>query len=331
MKTRKVFEKIAYSLIGILAVALICVVVYQRQQIGGISQNNDTEISGKVGPADSTLAATEAVLPSGDSGGNTEKEVEDLMYQLNAVEEELDMAQAELSEELERKAELRRQQAELQKKMMQDPSFKNQIISNLDTRYSELFEELDLAPETLDTLKALMAESQIAMMDVYSEVFTASTSEEKDALQQRFDDILKEKSASVEDLLGYSDYEAFATYEDRMISKNYVERFNESLSDDEKLTEDQEQELVTIMCDAQNSTFSELGYDPRRIIDFPSDITDETIAERFVNEEQIHLQSVEYASSILSDSQLKQFEENLARWREMEEMSMEMAMSDFEE
>lgn len=329
MNTRKVFGNIAYALIGVLVVAMIGLTIYQRREISNLSQSTEMEISVKNGPTDGALQATQEVHQQ--TAMDTEEDVNNLTYQLNAAEEELDMAQARLSDELERKAEVRKQQRELQKSITEDPVMRRQMQSIIVDQNAELFEKLNLAPEKLEKLKTLMTENAMVFSGLNADIFAASSSEEKASVQQHFDDIWEAKEAAVMTLLGNTDYETYEMYQDRLISKNYVTRFNESLGADEKLTKEQEEALVTIMYNGQEATFSELGYDPRVVIEFPSDLTDETIAERFKSEEKIHSQSVENARSILSDSQLKQFEDSLKSWREMEEMSLKMVRQQFGE
>jgi Spy/CpxP family protein refolding chaperone len=105
----------------------------------------------------------------------------------------------------------------------------------------------------------------------------------------------------------------------------------DSLSPDEKLTEEQKQDLIEIMYQKQEDVFSEIGYDPREQIEFPSDIDEEKIAEITKNMEKIHSQSVESAKGTMSESQLEQFNNYLKNQREIYEMSLKMTSQQFGE
>lgn len=117
-------------------------------------------------------------------------------------------------------------------------------------------------------------------------------------------------------MLGDTDYKIYYEYNERSNSRYYVNGFMESLSDNEKLTDDQAKELIEIMYQEQMKVFSEIGYDPTKSIEFPSDVKEGKVEGQKISMGKIHANSVECARDILSTFQLEQFEEYLREQRE---------------
>lgn len=339
METRKILLKTACSLICILIVVLIGLTGYQHLQIRKLSQSADTEIVGKGEPTGSALSTTDKADQQAysqeqaavDMAGVLEDDINDLAYQLDAAEEELDMVHAELSDEMKKKAELRKQQIELQKRIIEDPAVKRSIQSTLETQYSALFEELNLSSEKLEKLKDLLIDGQMAVIGLGPEIDIASTTEEKASLQQRYEDLQEENNSNVEAFLGSADYQKYEDYKDRTISRNMISGFNESLNTDEKLTKDQEGELIEIMYNEAEKVFSESSYGPRNQIEFPADLDEETLTERMRITNMIFLNSVDSSRVMLSDSQIEKYNSYLKSQSELIEISQKMLRQQFGE
>jgi hypothetical protein len=109
MKTQKVLLKTAYCLVGLSILVLIGLSIFQHQQIKKLSENAvpDT-ITKDESTGDPMSAPVEMVQKSvAKSTGPVSKEKEsytgeinELEYQLDAAEEELDMTNEQLSDEL---------------------------------------------------------------------------------------------------------------------------------------------------------------------------------------------------------------------------------------
>jgi hypothetical protein len=344
MEIQKVLIKSAYCLVGLSIIVLIVLTIFQHQQIRKLSEDDATETVAKDESAGETIPGPveipEESITKSTAVTEIEKEthvdeVDELEYQLDAAEEELDMVHEQLSDELSKKEEFKETVTQLQKKALSDPATIKRIRTSakavIDTNYGPLFEMLDLSPEKTDELKDLLVDQQMAVNDISPEILSASTTEEKTGVQQRYDEIREEHDLKIKELLGNTDHEKYLDYQDKLNSRYYVKGFMDSLSPDEKLTEEQKQDLIEIMYQKQEDVFSEIGYDPREQIEFPSDIDEEKIAEITKNMEKIHSQSVESAKGTMSESQLEQFNNYLKNQREIYEMSLKMTSQQFGE
>jgi hypothetical protein len=77
---------------------------------------NGPEVA-REGPSGGTTFTGKAKIPN-------QEQTDDLEYQLDAAEEELDMAQKHLAYKVARKAELKKKETKFQKKYLKDPSNK---------------------------------------------------------------------------------------------------------------------------------------------------------------------------------------------------------------
>jgi hypothetical protein len=71
--------------------------------------------------------------------------------------------------------------------------------------------------------------------------------------------------------------------------------------------------------------FTEIGYDPRKSIEFESDVKEGTVDGQLKNMEKIHLRSIENSKGVLSASQLEQYQSYLKSQRERMELSSKLS------
>lgn len=217
-------------------------------------------------------------------------DIDELMYQLNAAEEELDYAWEQLSDT-----------------QTEDNSYDLQVNmylrDALDDEYDYLFRELDLTPEELERFKDILFENRLAQRDFYRELYGATPSEEKRIeLKQLRQDISDDEERKIIESLGIGVYERYKAYKDAVDEINEVRSFAASLSSDDTLTETQEKALIEAM---QNEPiYSETNSDNAKIL-FPSEIyTENNITEILSMHKSYNEAFVKAAQDILSSSQL---------------------------
>jgi hypothetical protein len=330
MKNKQIIKKVAFGFVIVAVIALIGLSIYQNLRFKKLSQIADSGLSkGNQSPVMASSTSNESQQKNADVNvsktvqinGSNPDDINALKGQLDSTEKELDSANKKLSDEISRKAELRKKEAEAYKQYLKDPSSKNFIKTYLDTSYADLFKELNLSSEKLDKLKDLIAEFQMGYSEVNMDSYSANTDQEKAALRKRADEIYNNNQSKLKDLLGDADYQKYQDYYERYDSRSTVNGFMDSLGADEKLTKDQEKTLVEIMYKEQTKVFSEIGYDPNKSVEFISDIKAGKIDGKVKNIEKIFSGSVQNANGILTASQLEKFKKYLKEYHEKFELS----------
>lgn len=93
---------------------------------------------------------------------------------------------------------------------------------------------------------------------------------------------------------------------------------------EDKLTKDRQQDLIEIMYKEEMRIYSEIGYNPRKTIVFPSDMNEAWIHEKIDILGKTYSSSIESARGILSPSQHEQYENYLKNKQEILEMSLKL-------
>jgi len=335
MDTKKIFKYVAVGLIGLLIAALIVLNIYQHQQIKKISQKGNLET-----PAESTSTspmtsdkentvqkktAKSATLVSNDKT-SVGKDGDDLNYQLDAAEEELDMVNNKLSSEEKKKAEIKKAQLELQKRSVKDPSFKKYMRSSLDIQYGDLFKRLNLSPEKLEKFKDLLVDEIADQQSIYVDMQLgneAPTKEQQAELSKRYEALNKEYEAKKNELLGKNDFQTYQAYTERMGERYYVTGFMDSLGSNEKLSETQKNNMIEAMYNESKNILSQ--FKPDESAESSSNMYDEKWITRMMETQDRRGEAYLKASqSLLSASQAEQFKAYIKRQRDMFESSMKM-------
>jgi hypothetical protein len=334
MERIRMVKKMAFGLVCFSVVVLIGLSIFQYLQLKKLSQgvNLKTTANNESGNVMSQPGGTGQTNSSGNIPSLVVQKKErstndpnELKAQLDATEQELDKANKKLSDEMSRKKELKKKELELQKQYASNPSMRSSFRSYLDISYADIFKELNLSPEKLDKFKDLLTDYQMAQSDISIDASGASTDEEKAAIRKRIEDVYKQSETKAKELLGDTDYEKFYEYKERSNARGDVTGFKGTLSADETLTSDQEKELVEILYKEQTKLYSEIGYDPNKSIEFPSDVKTGKVTGQLKNMEKIHLRSVEDAKGTLSASQLEKLSNYLKSRRDMIEMSLKLS------
>ncbi|MDB9822810.1 hypothetical protein OAC89_03840 [Deltaproteobacteria bacterium] len=339
METSKIIIKTAFVLTGLSVLVLLVLSIVQYQQIQKLTEGATSE---KVVESESTgveMPGSGETVQKSDTQRTTVKgmekeiykdDIDELTYQLDAAEEELDMAHEQLSDELSRRSEFSKNSIELQKKLLEDPTTKKMLRNTfkgmLDINYGPLYKELALSQEKLEEFKELLINQQVSFMDINQEMLGVSLSgEKKREIEQRLEDLKKENETKISECLGGENYETYESYQERLSERTLVTNFMESLNSDDKLTADQEQDLIDSMYEDRKDLHEELDHDPDKIT-FPDEMNEEEVARSIIRMTGTHERYMESANSILSESQMDQFEKYLNQRLEMQGMSLRISI-----
>ena len=321
MNLAKLFQKTAYIVIGLAVVVLIGLTLYQRHLIKSIADNSGEKPSAAVESGKNSAGSAETSGQAG-AGKAPPKAAADLAYQLDAAEEELDMAQDQLAEELQKKADLQKSMIELQKKAFQDPAQRKLIRSSmkgaLDTTYGALFKGLNLSPEKLDALKELLTDRQMALADMSMEAIDAGMSQEKAAeLKTRQESIESEYAGKIKAFLGEEGGTKYTAYQETIAERAVITPFLETLEGDQKLRDDQTETLIAAMQKARKEAEASLPFDESAIVS-PTQLTEETISKIITHNDRVAEGYMNCAGAILSQSQVEKLQNYLAGQREIQ-------------
>jgi hypothetical protein len=337
MQDAKITKKIVLGLVCLFVLAMVGLSAYGYLQTRKAAESGGSEkamngsttntVSAETKP-DKEIAAQNSAPE--DKGTKIKKSnSDDVSYQLDAAEEELDMAHKKLSEEISRKAELKKTEIELQKKYMQDPSYKKRIRNYLESFYGPLFKDLNLSPEKAEQFKDLLTDFQMAVGEMNPEILTASSKEDAARIQKRYDDLEKESNINVAELIGSDGYEKFKVYKDQVLERSLLSGFSESLGTGEKLTEDQQKVFLNAIYKDHKTVFSGMEYDPTQRLDFPATMTEEDISFRIKTEDNLDAAYQKTASNMLSPSQYEQFLKFLKNRRDMEDLYLQRMLQTY--
>jgi hypothetical protein len=259
------------------------------------------------------LQAANQEVPAGD-------DMDSLAYQLQAAEEELDMAHEDLGKELDRKAELANQRRALQKKQTQSPAFKKMMREIVESRIAEFVEAFDISPEDAKAFADIQLEKAMAFQELYleAEEITNPTEADKARFGRLQQDQQTEYEAKAEALLGDAVYREYDPYERRWYIEEYdIGGFSSSLDPDVALTDSQEEALVDALFEAQETAIQDNTAQTEEMQStfvFPSEQytpeqLDKTVEYMTSRNETI----LEKAGEILSAAQMEQLRTYLAQ------------------
>ena len=340
MDTRRLLKRISWAVIGLAFIVLICLNIFQSRQIkkfnGGFTEQVLLNSEPANDPAIGTVNAGQRTAQFSKSGAVSENEaVEDLNYQLQAAEDELDMVHEDLNKEMDQKAEVARLRRESQRKQMQSPSYKKIVRKSIATRNAGFFEAFNISPEDAEVFNDIMMAEQMASIEFRMESgeITNPTEADRERFKQLYDELHAEYETQKIDLLGEAVYEEYVPYLSKRSIEEYrvgrVDRFSELLDSNEKLTDTQRTALVDALAEAQaaqrKETTAEID-ETENTFRFPSERYDEASIERMVeNMTSRNEASVEAARGVLTPSQAEKLETQLDQ--ELDRMITSMKMT----
>lgn len=196
--------------------------------------------------------------------------------------------------------------------IMNNPALRDGLRSSLSFRYDALAEEIGLSEETKSKLIDLLSEMQLEIMSRLPRRGEPSPEMiDREALQQQIEEINSKYYEKISELLSPDELYAFKEYQnsepERMLIMGF---YGNVFLDDTSLDKEKEKELVAAMYNArqanpdtktEDSSLSFLGgpFGPDRM------------NERVENEEKLNSIYIESARDILSEDQMKKFEDFL--------------------
>lgn len=319
MNNLKLLNRISWTSIGLAFIFLIGLTIYQHQQIKKLAGSSSEEISHnteRAGDPASSLKNTEpktARLRKSETV-SSDKESEVLSYQLQATEEELQIAHDDLNKEMDRKDELAQQRRELQKQQMQSPYLIKYMREHFASQYADFFEAFNISPENAEAFLDILMAEYTASQELYFEAqeITNPTEADRIRFKQLNDDLNATYEAQKTNLIGEEAFEEYPPYQQRWYLEEYeVGSLSEAFDSSEKLTETQQAALVDALLEAQTSLKKEReaeNNDESDAYTFPSEqYSQENIDRTVENMTRIYEAYVEAARTVLTPSQTEKY------------------------
>ncbi len=219
-------------------------------------------------------------------------------------------------------------------KIMKNPGMKEMIRAQqkgqMELMYGSLFKCLQLSDTELETLKGVLLDKQMALVDISMDLMNKSaTPEERKAAETRMKELTAEYDTQLKALLGDDNYTVYQSFEATQAERMQVSMFKGSLNAGDQMTDEQEDNLVRAMHDARNNFQSSApGFGDKPNAD-PDQFTPEKIAKLLEDSAKLQEQYVARAAAILTPSQLELFKANQKQQLAMQEMGMKMAAKMF--
>lgn len=342
MDTRKLLKGIAGTVIGLAFIALAGLTIFQHQQIKRLTTPPPDQVSQTSRSTDG-LVATEPENTGRNAARSSKGQIaadgsalEELNYQLQATEEELDMVNEDLNKEMDRKTELARQRRELQKKQLKDPSLQKYMRQSIDKRIASFVKEFNISPEDAEAFAEILLAQQMSSQELFLEAQEIINPSEED--RARFSQLSREMNAEYEtkakDLLGEAVQQEYQPYQMKWYIEEYrVGEFSAVLGPDETLTDAQRTALVDALMEAQEARIEENAdkiEEAKNTYVFPSENYDpEHIDEMVENMTHRNDDYIEAAQGILSLSQNEKLLTYLDQELDMMVSSMKMAALEY--
>jgi hypothetical protein len=323
MDNRNLLKAIFRILIGLAFFSLIGLAIYQHQQIKkiksvspyqgsqhGRESNDRSSGSEYAGQGASRFLKSPAAVSSSD--------VAELNYQLQAVEEELDMVDEDLNKKSDRTSEFDRQSGKLGKNQFGD-SYNQTFLRRVFTeQISDFVVEFNISSEDADAFSEILLARQMASQEIYSKArgVTNPTEEDRARFKRLRDAMNDEYDSMAADLLGKTVYREYPASRIKYSVKKYqVGNFAETLGPDDRLSDRQETALVAALTETAESRLREYADEieaAENTYTFPSESNDpehiDMMVERVARSHEDFLQA---AQRILTPSQTEKLKTHL--------------------
>lgn len=338
MGTEKITKRIVIGMICLLMILLIGVSIYQNRQIRKLSEDvssegyaeNASNITSETDQGGQSVNKQGTSLSAGNENKNISDtpeanagvDINDLEERLNATEKELDSVYNQISAEDARKEELLKKELELARKRLEDPaskkSMRDVIKASIDSQYALLLKRLNLSPEDQEKLMELLLNEEVASRETSIEVIDDPVRGKQVVTVTRTKDPGDEYQIKISELLGGDDYETYQEYEERGAEVYWVTQFNGSLISGERLTDDQQMELINAMHNNREKVKASM-VNTNTKSESQTEMTEEDIEASMKRTELMHEAYVEAAEGILSDAHTDQLEAYFKSIRDMVE------------
>src|ERR1017187_8786719 len=215
--------------------------------------------------------------------------------------------------------------------MMKNPQMKEMIRGQqkfaLEGMYGSLSKYLNLSTNEMDSLKELLLDRQMALVDAGMSMMNGGSGADQKQAAEDAKTVKAEYDKKISDLLGPQDYPVFQDYEKSAADRMSVQMFKGSLPADATLTDQQEESLIAALAEERKAlpTTSMMNNQTPD----PSKFTEEGIAEALKQMEALQQRDAERAAAILTPAQLEQFTKFQQQMNSMAAAGMKMAVQMF--
>ena len=345
MKSQKMIL-ILFSLTVVLLFVSIGFEIYLYQQIRGLSeviasgQNIQKKIEGEPAAShkidEKQITKTESrdssdtsyIISANKSNAVADKaeaavnnEINELEYQLDAAEEEVDMATSQLSEELTKKDEYKKAMKNLSSSHSSDAAMKRaneESAIRMADDYDPLFKKLNMSEEEFAEFKDILIEKNI-------ELFSSSYSidapeEEKQAAREKSREAFIKYDNQLREFLGEEQYGIYQSYSMRVHYYKDLNEFMETLPPDNRISEE------------ETDIFVESMYEGNRVVNMENAFIGSytSYSQKEMMERSLKIQKlanekyVEASRSFLSPEQVEQYKAYLQKKVDRQESSMKI-------
>jgi len=254
-----------------------------------------------------------------------EDEEEPAMAEDETPEEETETAVAE------EPAEGGEAMADMISEMMKNPEMKKMMREQqklaMDMMYGDLFEGLDLSPEALDKFKDLLADKQMANIELGLPRMLGNLDEtETNELKTKLEEQQQKLDDDIMGLLGEAGFQDYQDYNKSISDRMTLGQFKNRLEGSglNPLETHQEDELLTMIREEREAfQFSTNFGDPNNMD--MGRFTEENLKNYFAERQQLYDKVIERSRMTLSEDQYNEFKSTVENQLQMEKVQMEMA------
>ncbi len=240
-------------------------------------------------------------------------------HRLTVMEKELEKTSKKLSEELSQKADYKKAN-DLMGKSRAAKKAQDETLQSMLQSYDPLFKKLNISREDFDELKGILADRMDEIQDTILPYTNTASSEERADFNQKKREIDYKYMNRVHDFLGEEKSGIYTAYIKRLPERSSIDIFMDSLSPENRISEEQMEPLIDVMYTARKAIYDEMG--PDIDIYSSSELTEENITREMIKTKRVHDKYVEASRSVLPPEQAGQYETHLGRIRDFTESIM---------
>ncbi len=325
MKSNKMLLTL-FFITALLLLASLGLNIYQYLQIRGKSATSAAEKIAHTYPSNDSSYATSqnskggmAIANVGDKEG-TDK-INELEYHLGAAEEEAGIAYEQLTDELTKKKEFKKARDKLSKSILSESSItkaRDNFAREMAEDYGPLLMKLDLSEEDAKKLKDLLFEQNRGSF--ISIAGLTSEEERKDMIKKASENSMKYQD-ELRALLGGENYRTYQDYSNRIPDRRNLNEFMESLTPENRISDEQADRLIDAMYDGRISTYSNM---PTGMISTTSKQS-EIMKWSMETQKKTNEKYLEASRGVLSPELVEQYKNYLLKKSEETESMVEMS------
>jgi hypothetical protein len=326
MKSQKMLLTL-FSITALLLLASLGLNIYQYLQIRGISgpivSKDNIQVNSYNDSSEATSQKKKGNIATANTVNKTGTDkINELEYHLGAAEEEATVANEQLSDELAKKEEFKKARDKLSKSILSESSLKkarDTFAREMAEDYGPLLIKLDLSEDEAKKLKDLLFEQNRVSFIIAG---VTSGEEEKDMMKKTGENYMKYQD-EIRAHLGEGKYRTYQDYSNRIPDRKSLYEFMESLSPENRISDEQADRLIDAMYDGRISTYSNM---PTGMISTTSKQS-EMRKLSLETQKRTNEKYLEASRGILSPEQVEQYKNYLRK--KSEETESMMKISDY--